>query len=192
MAACVTPSLSMALGLRPALLAESGLKPAVPAASPSKPSVSFKLPRQTLTRQPIGLGGHCSGIHTIPSREETPPPPPHCGALEAETPHSSPEGGPPCLHHRGDPEPPSPALSWEGLALPSSLVLAVSTVNHIPNTGQKVAEGGNSSWLPEAFRGRRRASSFQGRVILAERARQSKRQGVCLRTAGFGTTVQML
>ena len=88
----------MALGLHPVLPAESGLKPAVPAASPSKPSFSFKLPRQTLTRQPFGLGGHCTGIHNGPSWEETPrPPPPHCGALEAETPHCSPEGGPPCL-----------------------------------------------------------------------------------------------
>lgn len=76
--------------------------------------------------------------------------------------------------------------------MPSCLALAVSNVNHIPNTGQKVAEGGNSSWLPEAFRGRGRANSFQGRVILAERARQSERQGVCPRTVGFGATVQML
>lgn len=182
----------MALGLSPALPAESGLKPAVPAASPSKPSVSFKLPRRTLTHQPIGLGGHCSGIHIVPSWEETPLPPPHCGALEAETPHCSLEGGPPCLHCCRDLELPSPALSWEGLALPSSLALAVSNVNHIPNTGQKVAEGGNSSWLPEAFRGRGRASSFQGRVILAERARQSERQGVCPWTAGFGTMVHVL
>ena len=110
---------SMALGLHPVLPAESGLKPAVPAASPSKPSFSFKLPRQTLTRQPFGLGGHCSGIHIGPSWEETPrPPPPHCGALEAETPHCSPEGGPPCLQGTWN----HPALRSAGRAWPCLLL----------------------------------------------------------------------
>ena len=190
MAACVTPSFSMALGLHPVLLAESGLKPAVPAASPSKPSFSFKLPRQTLTRQPFGLGGHCSGIHTGPLWQETPPSTATLWGPRGRDPSLLPERGPSLP--AGDLEPPSPALRWEGLALPSSLALAVSNVNHIPNIGQKVAEGGNGSWLLEAFRGRGRANSFQGRVILAERAGQSERQGVCPRTAGFGATVQML
>ena len=180
----------MALGLHPVLPAESGLKPAVPAASPSKPSFSSKLPRQTLTRQPFGLGGHCSGIHTGPSWEETPPPTATLWGPRGRDPSLLPGRGPSLP--AGDLEPPSPALCWEGLALPSCLALAVSNVNHIPNTGQKVAEGGNSSWLPEAFRGRGRANSFQGRMILAERARQSERQGVCPRTVGFGATVQML